>query len=95
VNNPAGTALFGDGQYSAGANKFMRAPWANPGDAGFVGRFAGTQGYRHLGNTNVAFCDGHAEAWGELYTETYPADKAGIAPGTGFLSPDNSLYDLE
>jgi prepilin-type processing-associated H-X9-DG protein len=95
VRNPGRTALFGDGQYSAGANKFMRAPWANPGDAQFWGRSAGTQGYRHLNRTNVAFCDGHAEPWGQRCTETYPHEKGRIAPGTGFLSPDNSLYDLE
>lgn len=95
VANPPGTALFGDGEYRSGANKFMRAPWANPGDAGFSGRFAGTQGYRHLDKTNVAFCDGHAASWSQRYTDTYPADRANIAPGTGFLSPDNSLYDLE
>jgi len=95
VASPANCALFGDGEYASGANKFMRSPWASPGDAGFSGRYAGTQGFRHLGKTNVAFCDGHAESLGDCYTETYPADKAKIAPGTGFLSPDNSLYDLD
>ncbi|HNQ23593.1 MAG TPA: prepilin-type N-terminal cleavage/methylation domain-containing protein [Phycisphaerae bacterium] len=95
IRVPARTALFGDGQYSAGANKFMRAPWANPGDVGFAGRHAGTQGYRHLKKTNVAFCDAHAETWSERYTDTYPADRRRIAPGTGFLSADNSMYDLE
>ena len=95
VGCPNACALFGDGQYSAGANKFMRAPWRNPGDAQFSGRFSGTQGYRHLGQTNVAFCDGHAETRRQRYTETYPADQPSIAPGTGFLSSDNSLYDLE
>ncbi len=41
------TALFGDGQYASGADKFMRAPWPNPGDEDFVGRWSGTQGFRH------------------------------------------------
>jgi prepilin-type N-terminal cleavage/methylation domain-containing protein/prepilin-type processing-associated H-X9-DG protein len=95
VRYPDLCALFGDGEYASGANKFMRAPWRNPGDAQFSGRSAGTQGYRHLEQTNVAFCDGHAETRRDRYTETYPADQASIAPGTGFLSPDNSLYDLE
>jgi len=95
VRNPGRTALFGDGRYRGGANKFMRAPWSNPGDASFSGRFAGTQGYCHRGKTNVAFCDGHAEAWGKRYTETYPADQRNLTEETGFLSPDNSLYDLE
>jgi prepilin-type processing-associated H-X9-DG protein/prepilin-type N-terminal cleavage/methylation domain-containing protein len=92
---PAETALFGDGEYASGANKFMRAPYANPGDAGFSGRSAGTQGYRHLERTNVGWCDGHVSAWGERYTETYSFDQSNIADGTGFLSIDNSLYDLE
>jgi prepilin-type N-terminal cleavage/methylation domain-containing protein/prepilin-type processing-associated H-X9-DG protein len=95
VRTPARTALFGDGQYRAGANKFMRAPWENPADVQFSGRYAGTQGYIHLGKTNVGFCDGHAEAWADRFTETYAHDRRFIAPGTGFLSADNSLYDLE
>ncbi|MBU0639598.1 MAG: prepilin-type N-terminal cleavage/methylation domain-containing protein [Planctomycetes bacterium] len=95
IRHPEQCALFGDGQYSAGANKFMRAPWRNPGDEQFAGRYAGTQGFRHLARTNVAFSDGHAVSHNECYRETYPADQANIAPGTGFLSPDNSLYDLE
>ena len=94
VREPQTCALFGDGQYVSGANKFMRAPWKNPGDAQFSGRYAGTQGYRHLGATNVAFCDSHAVSWTECCKETYPSDARKIAPGTGFLSPDNSLYDL-
>ena len=95
VRTPGRTALFGDGRYRGGANKFMRAPWSNPGDAGFAGRFAGTQGYCHLGKTNVAFCDGHAEGWEKLCRETYATDQRNLAEDTGFLSPDNSLYDLE
>ena len=57
ILRPSNTALFGDGQYAGGANKFMRAPWPNPGDESFKGRNAGTQGFRHLGSTAVAFCD--------------------------------------
>lgn len=103
VRRPGETALFGDGQYSAGANKFMRAPFANPRDASFSdpGRAAGTQGYRHLGNTNVAFCDGHAQSWQELYTETDPIGQEQLdrynenyKERIGFLSSDNRLYNL-
>jgi prepilin-type processing-associated H-X9-DG protein len=91
--NLSRTALFGDGQYGGGANKFMRAPFASEGDATFSGRWAGTQGYRHLECTNVAFCDGHAETRADAFVETddYQGAKQ-IAPGTGFLSPDNRLY---
>lgn len=95
VRRPARCALFGDGQWKSGANKFMRAPWPNPADAGFFGRYAGTQGYRHRGMTNVAFCDGHAQSWEPLHTETSPVEQQSIVPGTGFLSADNSMYDLE
>jgi len=93
ILNPSKTALFGDGQYSGGANKFMRAPFDSPGDDSFSGRYAGTQGFRHLNTTNVAFCDGHAESLADCYTETDDyGGAANIAEGTGFLSPDNSLY---
>jgi prepilin-type processing-associated H-X9-DG protein len=92
VLHPSGTALFGDGQYSAGADKFMRAPWPNPGDDGFAGRWAGTQGFRHQQLSNAAFCDGHAESLRNCYTNN--ADGAiNVASGTGFLSAGNSMYD--
>jgi prepilin-type N-terminal cleavage/methylation domain-containing protein/prepilin-type processing-associated H-X9-DG protein len=94
ITNPAGTALFGDGEWMGGANKFMRSPRASPKDDGFSGRYAGTQGYRHLGKTNVAFSDGHAATHAERGT-TYDGPPSFIAPGTGFLGQDNTLYDLE
>jgi len=93
VNHPAKTALFGDGQYAAGADKFMRAPYPNPGDANFSGRWAGTQGFRHDGRSNAAFCDGHAEPLSACYTNNADG-AANVAPGTGFLSASNSMYDL-
>ena len=94
LNHPTKTALFGDGQYSSGADKFMRAPWPNPGDANYSGRYAGTQGFRHQNRSNVAFCDGHAESLAACYTNNADG-AANVAPGTGFLSPDNSMYDLK
>ena len=90
VRSPARTALFGDGEWGSGANKYMRSPKPHPGDT-FGARHSGTQGYRHRGATNVAFCDGHAESVRERYT----ASSKSVAAGTGFLSEDNSLYDLE
>ncbi len=94
VKHPAKTAIFGDGQYAAGANKFMRAPWPNPGDDSFRGRWAGTQGFRHLKRSNAAFCDGHSESLRQRFTENEDGTK-NVAAETGFLSSDNSLYDLE
>ncbi|MEO7403994.1 MAG: H-X9-DG-CTERM domain-containing protein, partial [Burkholderiales bacterium] len=93
IENPTRTAIFGDGEYKAGANKFMRAPFDSPGDDSFNGRYAGTQGFRHLKTTNVAFCDGHVESLADRYTETDDYNgAANIGEATGFLSPDNSLY---
>ena len=93
IEDPARTALFGDGQYAGGANKFMRAPVR---DRAFDGsgtslREAGTQGFRHRGRTNVAFCDGHVES---LDTPYRKGGEGFVSPGCGFLSPDNSLYSL-
>ena len=103
VRNPAQTALFGDGEYAGGANKFMRAPFSNPRDASFnMGRHAGAQGFRHLGTTNVAFCDGHARFLRDVHTNTDPVSRDTLiehndshASQIGFLSSDNSLYDLK
>ena len=104
VKRASETALFGDGEYSSGANKYMRAPFSNPRDASFSdpGRVAGTQGYRHLGKTNVAFCDGHAESWEERFTEMDPIGKNELDKYNesskvkiGFLSSNNRVYDLK
>lgn len=94
VKRPSKTVLFGDGQYSAGANKFMRAPWPNPGDEAFTARWTGTQGFRHSKRSNAAFCDGHVEPLRERFAENQSGPD-NIADNTGFLSRDNSLYDLE
>jgi prepilin-type N-terminal cleavage/methylation domain-containing protein/prepilin-type processing-associated H-X9-DG protein len=95
VRRPEKCALFGDGQWSGGANKFMRSPFGGKHDENFSGRYAGTQGYRHLGKTNVAWCDGSVRSVEECFTEAHAGESAYIAEGTGFLSPDNSAYDLE
>ncbi len=93
VGRPSKTVVFGDGQYSGGADRYMRAPWPNPADATFTGRWSGTQGFRHEGRSNAAFCDGHTEAWRVVCTNNADGG-VNVAPGTGFLSPDNSVYDL-
>jgi prepilin-type processing-associated H-X9-DG protein len=95
VRQPAETALFGDGEFGGGANKFMRSPQPSPSETFFFGRYAGTQGFRHLGRTNVAYCDGHAESIDQRHTRTVPAEQSLLARGTGFLSDDNRLYDLK
>jgi prepilin-type processing-associated H-X9-DG protein len=97
LKHPATTAIFGDGQWSGGANKYMRAPFDanNAFDKGFYGRAAGTQGFRHLGQTNVSYGDGSVRPSGRRYTRTEAGEVRNIAAGTGFLSPDNSAYDLD
>jgi prepilin-type N-terminal cleavage/methylation domain-containing protein/prepilin-type processing-associated H-X9-DG protein len=93
VMDPHSCALFGDGEYRSGANKFMRSPYPGPldNDGGLAA--SGTQGFRHRGRTNVGFADGHAKSLKTRYTNTAGGGKP--AEGCGFLSPDNSLYDLE
>jgi prepilin-type processing-associated H-X9-DG protein/prepilin-type N-terminal cleavage/methylation domain-containing protein len=90
VTHPTRCALFGDGQYSAGADKYMRSPIPGPDDTifSFTSSWAGTQGFRHRGGTNIAFCDGHAETLYQRCTAQNPL----VAPGTGFISNDNSMY---
>lgn len=95
VRRPGECALFGDGEYSAGANKFMRAPLPSSKDT-MNGRYAGTQGFRHSGKTNIAWADGHASLQIECYKDVYPDyNRNKIAERTGFLSSDNSAYDLQ
>lgn len=92
ILNPARTVLFGDGQYSGGANKFMRAPKPDRDHdgSGKSIRLAGTQGFRHRGKTNVVFCDGHVESLAQPYQ--YGGAEGFTAQNCGFLSPDNSFY---
>ncbi len=92
--HPGNTVVFGDGQWAEGADKFMRAPWPNAGDEDFAGRYSGTQGFRHGQRSNAVFCDGHAQSLRNCFTNN--ADGAeNVAPGTGFLSASNSLYELQ
>ncbi len=105
MNHTSQTAMFGDAMSAGGTNKFMRSPMlmtgTDIGDAVSVAtRLAGTQGYRHMGKTNVCFLDGHAQPVSNQYTQacknvggvlTYGSAPAAV--GTGFLSADNSAYN--
>lgn len=91
IKRSSEVAIFGDGQWASGANKFMRAPFPNPGDEGFGGRWAGTQGFRHRKATNAAFADGHAESLRDRFTANADG-AANVVLGTGFLSRDNRAY---
>jgi prepilin-type N-terminal cleavage/methylation domain-containing protein/prepilin-type processing-associated H-X9-DG protein len=102
VQSPGLCVLFGDGQYSGGANKFMRSPRAWEGDYDMMIRVGGTQGYRHSGKTQVGWCDGHVTAQKERYTDSVAGIQMQLDQYNqrnkvkiGFLSPDNRLYDLK
>ena len=95
VRRPAETALFGDaGPAVIGTNKYMRSPDRSPGDPlSFNGdaRANGAQGFRHKNRTtNVVFCDGHAQTLRDRFVHNLP-----VTDASGFLSDDNSLYDLQ
>src|SRR5258706_12516844 len=92
VRNAARCSLFGDGQYSGGANKFMRAPLPNPGDAAFTFRSARTQGFRHGGRTNLAVGEGHAESLSDSYQVLSPSAGGKIAAGGRVLSSAQFLF---
>ncbi len=96
IRHPQDTALFGDGAGNnfgtKSGNRFMRAPRADrPHASFFLWPESGTQDFRHNGRTNVCFCDGHVSS----FDTAYNGGVANLAPGTGFLSPDDRLYDLE
>ncbi|MFM7808606.1 MAG: hypothetical protein ACKPEA_11885, partial [Planctomycetota bacterium] len=57
-------AMFADGGWRGGANKFMRAPSAKvENDLGMV--YTGGSAFRHRGQCNVAWLDGHVSLMDE------------------------------
>ncbi|AQQ08931.1 type II secretion system protein G [Sedimentisphaera cyanobacteriorum] len=98
ISRPYRCAVFGDGEFSGGANKFMRSPEPSRFDKSFSGRNAGTQGFRHNGKTSIVWADGHASSQRKCFAERSDASRSdieNIAEGTGFLSADNSAYSLK
>ncbi|MEM6313323.1 MAG: prepilin-type N-terminal cleavage/methylation domain-containing protein [Planctomycetota bacterium] len=95
IKDSSQTALFGDGGWALGANKYMRSPIAVPREAGFSGRFSGTQDFRHGTDTeprtNLAHPDGHAAPQADRFDN----DDPNVTPTTGWVSEDNSLYDTK
>jgi prepilin-type N-terminal cleavage/methylation domain-containing protein/prepilin-type processing-associated H-X9-DG protein len=93
---PSDTALFGEGGWRGGTNRFMRAPGATvEGDLPTV--YAGGQAFRHLGSTHVCWLDGHVSAasvpcGGRHATPTLTEGTLGF-PDNGFLGEDDSAYD--
>ncbi len=98
-------ALFGDGEYASGPNKYMRSPLPSADDpASAEVHASGGQGFRHHGATNVVFADGHAQTITIRINDRLPT--TGIwssnallrilaGKNNGFLSQDNSAYELK
>lgn len=101
IRKPGSCALFGDGQTTTGANKFMRSPFGSESDEAFSGRWGGVQGFRHSMSSNIVWCDGSAASMDQVFTgnnadqtqqnlETYNQENP--RSPIGFLSADNSSY---
>lgn len=89
------TAVFGDGGWLGGANKFMRSPANAEGDLPTA--YAGAQAFRHRGCTHAGYLDGHVGGTcdcreGALATTALLDGVLGY-PKNGFLSDDGSSYD--
>ncbi len=89
-------AMFGDGAYASGANKFMRAPLGHEGLDMYT-IYAGGQAFRHRRSTIVAYVDGHVGSVvqpkkGLNATDDLLEQVMGY-PDNGFLSDDDSAYD--
>lgn len=88
------TALFGEGGFSGGTNKFMRSPVHDVELA-----YAGAQAFRHRGWSNVGWIDGHVAAIGQPRRGTYwsqlPPHMQALLdyPSNGFLSEGDEAYD--
>jgi prepilin-type N-terminal cleavage/methylation domain-containing protein/prepilin-type processing-associated H-X9-DG protein len=92
VRSSGATVVFGDGEFKDGANKFMRSPLPGSLDSDFGDRCAGSQGFRHQDKTNAAMADGSTQTF-DVPIRDVPGQQC--AEGTGFLSADNSAYDLK
>ena len=93
---PSSTALFGDGGWKDGANKFMRAP-SNEVEVDLALVHGGTQAFRHGGCTNLCCLDGHVECR-EMPFEGIHGNQDLLEtitgfPRNGFLSENDEAYD--
>lgn len=89
-------AMFGDGAWKGGANKFMRAP-TNVEHLPLGVLYGGGQAFRHAKRTHIAFIDGHIGAndrpcEGEFANSTLLTQTMDF-PRNGFLSNDDSAYN--
>jgi type II secretory pathway pseudopilin PulG len=89
-------AMFGDGGWKGGANKFMRSP-CNSENQGFDTMYAGGQAFRHRKSTCIAFIDGHVGATQNIHRGKFASEallqQTMDYPRNGFLSNDDAMYD--
>jgi prepilin-type processing-associated H-X9-DG protein len=89
-------AMFGDGGWKGGANKFMRAPGNIEGLPLSV-IYGGGQAFRHGHATNIAFVDGHVGSSDQpkqgLHQTPALLSQYMDYPSNGFLSEDDRAYD--
>jgi prepilin-type processing-associated H-X9-DG protein len=94
-NRSSTCAMFGDGGWAAGANKFMRAP-ENSERMPWSIIYGGGQAFRHHGGTNIAFIDGHvgrhADAREGVRATPELLRRFMAFPSNGFLSDDDRAY---
>lgn len=93
---PDSCALFGDGGFRNGANKFMRAPMNTVEyDLGIV--YAGAQAYRHDACCNVVHLDGHCSkvrnSFEGTHAQSWLLQHVMGYPENAFLSDDDTAYD--
>ena len=90
------TALFGDGGWRGGANKFMRAP-SDTIEHDLQTVYAGTQAFRHRGCSHACFLDGHVGAFSDCcegpHASSSLLDGVTDFPRNGFLADGDSPYD--
>lgn len=96
IRHTTTVALFGDGGWKGGANKFMRAPSnAIENDASLVA--AGAQAFRHKNCTAFCAADGHVssctQACAGANTTLQLQREIMDFPRNGFLSEDDAAYD--
>ncbi|MFM7052061.1 MAG: type II secretion system protein [Planctomycetota bacterium] len=90
------TAVFGDGGWKGGANKFMRAP-SNAVENDLPTIYGGAQAFRHSQCTHCCYLDGHvASSTNRCEGANASAGLlAGVLdfPRNAFLSDDDAAYD--
>ena len=90
------TALFGEGGWKGGANKFMRAP-GNTVEYDLWTVYAGAQAFRHHECTHVCYLDGHVDGVSTCHEGAHATESLldGVMdfPRNGFLADGDSPYD--